>query len=50
MNLSTLLLVAAIVLFTLFGLAGFGVITLSDPEGFLGFGLVAFSAAHLPLP
>jgi len=50
LNLSVLLFVAAIVLLTLFGLNGFGAISLSDPDGYLGFGLVAFAAAHLPLP
>lgn len=50
MNLSVAFLVAAIVFFVLFCLAGFGAIDLVHPDGWLGAGLIAFAAAHLPLP
>jgi hypothetical protein len=41
------LLVIAIVLFVIYCLIGFGVVTSAHPDGFLGAGLAAFAAAFL---
>ncbi len=46
-NRHTLLLVAAIVLFVIFGLVGFDIISTKHPDGFLGFGLACFAASFL---
>jgi hypothetical protein len=42
------LLVLAVICFTIVGLAGFAVITVDHGTGWLGFGLAFFTAAHFP--